>query len=144
MSNEYEESDRVLDGIGGPERSPMTPGKSTPRRAVMLLVEQGDGKPPAMQRVPVGGLVEIDGKLYQLTQRRVDFEGDIMAELVASIFEHDAGDHFHCINCGASTVDYPELVEHDEHESFGSTTEGHERCTQCGIVRGFADLSAVI
>lgn len=46
-----------------------------------------------------------------------------------------------CRVCGASSE---HSYEADEFDSFGGTTEGYEKCTNCGVSISFANLSAII
>jgi hypothetical protein len=63
---------------------------------------------------------------------------------LGELFNQVGEDEFQCTICGWTNLEWPDLVEEHEFSSFGGTTEGYERCTVCGSVRSWADLSAVI
>jgi hypothetical protein len=60
------------------------------------------------------------------------------------LFEQIGEDDYRCIECKATTIERPSLIEGETFDSYGGTTEGYERCTACGASRSWADLSAVI
>ncbi len=48
-------------------------------------------------------------------------------------------DHIQCLMCGRLGT-----IEAESIDSFGGTTEHHQRCTACGQTWGWADISAIL
>jgi len=107
-------------------------------------------------QLTVGGVLEFNGRLYQIEQVNFASGEQLRLELMNSLFyygviKHDRPngkkhieDVAWCLNCGANSIDHEGLAYVQDIDSFGGTTEHVEKCTQCGISYTEADLSAVI
>lgn len=52
--------------------------------------------------------------------------------------------HWQCTKCKATTKEHPDLMEQDSFSSYGGTSEGYVKCTQCGASESWLDMSAIL
>lgn len=87
----------------------------------------------------VGGLVEIDGKLFQAQKAESNgFGPSVILERVHGLGMSVGEENYLCVSCGSYDTLTEEIVP-----SFGGTTEGSEHCSDCGATWGWLDDSAV-
>lgn len=94
---------------------------SAKRRAVI----GGDPAAEARQE-EIGGLVMIDGRLYQATTHQGE-DGTGMALAAVHLSTQISESEFVCLSCGTINTVVEEVVP-----SSGGTSENTERCTKCG------------
>jgi hypothetical protein len=84
--------------------------------------------------VPIGGLVDVDGTLYQI---REEEDGRLSIDAV-ELAVQVGRDSFVCVNCRSM-----DTVKSESWGSFGGTTEGYAKCSECGATVAWLDDSAV-